>query len=160
MRNSKETFMLNERQVTPEITIAGQVSESDIQAAHDAGFRTIINLRTADEEGANPDEERLVESSGLSYAAIPVSPETLDDRAVERFSQAIASEGGTPALVHCKGGGRAGVMTLLHLAIENGWSLEETLRHGKEHGDLAPSESSPYRAFFESFIRRHSAGER
>ena len=152
--------MLNERQVTPEITIAGQVSKGDIEAAHDAGFRTVINLRTEDEEGVNPDEERLVEGAGLSYAAIPVSPETLDDAAVERFSQAIASEGAAPVLVHCKGGGRAGVMTLLHLAIEHGWSLDATLRYGAEHGNLAPAESSPYRAFFESFIRRHSAGER
>lgn len=152
--------MLNERQITPEITIAGQVSPEDIQAAHSAGFRTIVNLRTADEPGVNPDEEHLVENAGLNYAAIPVSPETLDDAAVERFSQAVDSVGATPALVHCKGSGRAGMMTLLHLAIKYGWSLDKTILYGDQYGDLVPSETSPYRTFFESFIRRHSAGER
>lgn len=152
--------MLNERQITPEITITGQPTPEDITAAQAAGFRTIINLRPDDEPGADPDEERLVENAGLNYAAIPVTSETLDDAAVERFSQAISSEGSTPALVHCKSGGRAGIMTLMHLAIKYGWSLEETLQYGKQYNDIAPSESSPYRPFFESFIRRHSAGER
>ncbi|HEX8834094.1 MAG TPA: sulfur transferase domain-containing protein, partial [Abditibacteriaceae bacterium] len=129
-------------------------------AAHDKGIRTIINLRTADENGVLTDEERLVENSGLSYAAIPISPETIDDAAVAQFSQILASVDALPAIVHCQGGGRAGVLTLLHLAIENGWSFEETLAKGAEMGNIAPAENSPYRAFFERYINQHSAGER
>ncbi len=151
---------MNLRQITPEIAIAGQPSEADIQGAQDAGFRTIVNLRPADEPGANENEERLVEHTGLNYAAIPISPDTIDDATVERYMQAVKSDGAAPVLVHCKSGGRAGMLTLLHLAIDNGWSLENTLQYGKAHGDLAPSDTSPYREFFETFIRRHSAGER
>ena len=151
---------MNLRQITPEIAIGGQPSEADIQQAQDNGFRTIVNLRPIGEPGANEEEERLVEHTGMNYAAIPISPETIDDALVERFLQTVKSDGAAPVLIHCKSGGRASMMVLLHLAIDHGWSLADTLQYGKDHGDLAPSETSPYRDFFETFIRRHSAGER
>jgi uncharacterized protein (TIGR01244 family) len=149
--------MLNLKQITDELWISGQPTPEELRTAGER-FRTVVNLRTADENGV-PDEERLVENAGLSYAPIPVTPPTLDDAAVERFSQAVSSVDSTPALVHCQGGGRAGVMTLLHLAVTQGWSLERALEEGEKHG-IAPAPSSPYRAFFEDYIRRHSAGER
>ena len=152
--------MDNLKQVTKEISIAGQPSPQDIEDAHKNGFRTIINLRTPDESGYLADEERQVEGLGLTYASIPVSPETLDDVAVARFSQALVSVDGTPALVHCRSAGRAGVMTLLHLAVQHGWTIQKALEEGQKMGDIAPSETSPYRAFFESYIRAHSVGER
>jgi uncharacterized protein (TIGR01244 family) len=152
--------MNNLRQLTPNISISGQPTAEELSTAREHGFRTIVNLRTPEENNFLTDEERLVESTGISYAHIPVSPQTLDDAAVERFSQAISSEDSTPALVHCQGGGRAGVMTLLHLAIQNGWSLAETLKQSESLGNIAPTEDSPYREFFEGFIKRHSAGER
>ena len=151
---------MNQREIVKGITIAGQPNADDIQTLRDQGFRTIVNLRLPDDQGILEDEEHIVESSGLNYAAIPISPKTIDDIAVMRFSQAVSSTDSQPALVHCGSGGRAGVMTLLHLAIENGWSLQRTLEEGERLGDIAPSETSPYRAFFESYIKRHSAGER
>ena len=150
---------MNERKITDEITVAGQPTADDIPGLRESGYRTIINLRTPDEAGIVPDEERLAENAGLNYAAIPVSPDTLDDIAVQNFQGALSGEDRLPALVHCKGGGRAGVLTLLHLTISNGWSLAQALEHGEKLG-IAPAESSPYRAFFEDFIKRHSAGER
>lgn len=150
--------MKNLKKITNELYIAGQPTEDELRSAG-GQFRTVVNLRTEDESGVVPDEERIVESSGLSYAPIPVSPATLDDAAVERFSQALGSEGSTPALIHCQGGGRAGIMTLMHLAVTQGWSLEQALEVGAESG-IAPAEDSPYRRFFEDYIHQHSAGER
>ncbi len=152
--------MDNFRQINAQISISGQPTTEDLDSLVEKGFRTVVNLRTEDEPGILPDEEREVESRALNYAAIPVSPTLLDDPAVARFSQALESVDGTPALVHCKSAGRASMMTLLHLAVKHGWSIAQALQTGKEMGDLAPSETSPYRAFFEDYLRRHSAGER
>lgn len=152
--------MDNLKQITKEISIAGQPSPQDIEDAHQNGFRTVVNLRTPDEPGFLADEERQVESLGLTYASIPVSPDTLDDVAVARFSQALESIDGTPALIHCRSGGRAGIMTLLHLAVTHGWTLHKALEEGQKMGDIAPKDGSPYRAFFETYIREHSVGER
>lgn len=150
---------MNTRAITNDISVGGQPKESDIQELQAKGFRTIVNLRTASDEGYVADEEHQVESRGLTYAAIPVSPKLLDDLAVQRFTGAVTSVDGPPAYVHCGSGGRAGLLTLLHLAVQNGWTVEQTLETGKKL-DIAPSETSPYRAFFEDYIRRHSAGER
>lgn len=151
--------MLNLKQITQDIAIAGQPTDDELRQAHSQGIQTIINLRTLGEAGYSDDEERIVEGTGANYVSIPVSPQTLDDLAVERFSQALSSVNSLPAIVHCQGGGRAGVMTLLHLAIQNGWTVQQALEHGQEVG-IAPAEDSPYRPFFEKFIKAHSAGER
>jgi uncharacterized protein (TIGR01244 family) len=151
---------MNERKISDEIAIAGQPSAEELQTLRDSGYRTVVNLRTPDEAGIVPDEERLVEAAGLTYAEIPVSPQTLDDMAVQRFTNTIASEGRMPVLVHCKSAGRAGIMALLHLAIQHSWTLEQALEEGRKMGDIAPGPNSPYRSFFESYIRRHSPAER
>lgn len=150
---------MNTRSITNEISIGGQPDENNIQELQDEGYRTIVNLRTVSDEGYDADEEHNVEGRGLNYTAIPVSPTLLDDLAVQRFTGAVTSVDGPPAYVHCGSGGRAGLLTLLHLAVSNGWTVEQALEKGKEL-DIAPSETSPYRTFFEDYIRRHSAGER
>ena len=151
--------MLNQKKLTDGITVSGQPSAEELQHLLEHGFHTVINLRTPDEEGVLADEERLVEGAGLNYASVPVSPATLDDAAVERFVQALNAVDGQPALVHCHGGGRAGLMALLHQAVTHGWSLQQALAEGEKHG-VAPAADSPYRKFFEEFIKRHSPAER
>lgn len=150
---------MNKRTITRDISVGGQPDETDIQRLQEAGFRTIVNLRTPADEGYRDSEEREVEGRGLSYAAIPVAPDLLDDLAMQRFAGAVETVDAAPVYIHCAGGGRAGIVTLLHLAVKNGWSLAEALERGQELG-IAPKEDSPYRAFFEDYIQRHSAGER
>jgi uncharacterized protein (TIGR01244 family) len=154
---------MNERKVTDGITVAGQPMAADIEKYRDQGFRTVVNLRTGDELQNAPDEvraeERLVEEAGMTYSWVPVSPQTLDDIGVQRFTQALASVDAQPAIVHCQGGGRAGIMTLLHLALDHGWSIQKALEEGEKLG-IAPKDDSPYRAFFEDYLKRHSPAER
>ena len=71
----------------------------------------------------------------------------------------LTSVDAAPAFMHCKSGGRAGTFALLHLAIQHGWSIRRALEEGAKMGiDL--SDDSPYRSFFEDFLRRRSPGER
>lgn len=149
--------MINRQAITHHITIGGRPDAKEIAALHAEGFSTIVNLLMPDEDGAL-EEEHLVKQVGMDYAHVPISPDTLDDLTVARFSEAVSSSEG-PVAVHCKGGGRAGIMTLIHLAIEGGWSLEETLKIGEEMGAKIGIDS-PYRDFLEDYILRHSAGER
>lgn len=150
---------MNEKTIEDGIITAGQPTAQDIEKYRAQGVRSIINLRLIEESPEVADEERLVENSAMNYSHIPISPATLDDISVQRFSQALSSIDAQPAVIHCAGGGRAGVMTLLHLSITHGWSLQQTLQEGEARG-IAPKEDSPYRAFFESYIKRHSPAER
>ena len=152
--------MLNERKITDEITITGQLTADDIAEAAQRGVRAIVNVRSPGEAGEFGDEKYLVEAAGINYAEVPVTPQTLDDLAVQRFQGAVTGYDSTPAIVHCGSGGRAGVMTLLHLALTHGWSIQQALDEGQKLGDIAPGPNSPYRAFFEDYLKRHSPAER
>ncbi|HEY0073654.1 MAG TPA: protein tyrosine phosphatase family protein [Abditibacteriaceae bacterium] len=151
--------MKNLRKIASNLFIAGQPTEEELADIRSTGFRTIINLRESDEEGIVTGEERLVETAGLNYAAIPITPQTINDVAVQRFIQAVDSDDAPPVVAHCGSGGRAGIMVLLHLAIDYGWSVEQTLSEGEKLG-IAPGPDSPYRSFVEDYIRRHSPAER
>lgn len=148
-----------EKIISPEITVGPQPTPAGIQQLHDRGFRTVVNMRQPGEPGYLADEERLVENTAMNYADIPVSPQTVDIPTVLRFSQALTSVDSQPAYVHCQGGGRAGIMVLIHLAITHGWSVQQALEEGEKLG-IAPASTSPYRAFFESTLHELSAGER
>lgn len=148
--------MLNEQKINDQITIGGALSDGDAQDLENRGFKTVVNLMMPDEPQIN--EEAAVKGVGLTYAPIPISPATLDEIAVARFLQAVESSEG-PVAVHCKGGGRAGLMTLIQMAIEHGWTLERALEEG-EKLKIKIGGDSPYRPFFESYIRAHSSGER
>lgn len=152
--------MLNERKITDDITITGQLTADDITAAARRGVRAIVNVRSPGEAGEFSDEKHLVEAAGINYAEVPVTPETLDDLAVQRFQGAVMGYDSTPAIVHCGSGGRAGMMTLLHLALTHGWSIQQALDEGQQRGDIAPGPNSPYRPFFEDYLKRHSPAER
>ncbi|PQV64421.1 TIGR01244 family protein [Abditibacterium utsteinense] len=149
--------MQNEQSFNDKITIGGRPDASEIEELHNRGFKTVVNLLTPDEPGFET-EEAEVENTGMTYASIPTSPALLDDIAMARFSQAIDSSSG-PVAVHCKGGGRAGVLSLLHLAVTHGWNREKACEEA-EKLKVKIGPESPYRAFFESYIQRHSAGER
>ena len=150
---------MEQKTISPGLTTTSQPDAQDIEKFVEDGVQTIINLRTSDEAGYWEDEARAIKDHGLDYAHIPISPQTLSDGDVALFSQAIGSVESMPAIVHCKSGGRAGLLTLLHLAVQNGWTLQETLETGDKIG-ASPAPDSPYRDFFEHYIRRHSAGER
>ena len=139
------------------IMISGQPSPQQIERLRQKGVRAVVNLRTPDEATFLAEEEALVESAGMSYAHIPISPQGVDDAALFRFQQAIASAGG-PVVVHCQGGGRAGILSLMHMAVEHGWSIEKAVEEGRRMDVWR--DDSPYVPIFEEYLRRHSAGER
>ena len=100
----------------------------------------------------------MVEGVGLDYESLPTSPDLLDDIAVARFIQEVDSSGG-PVYVHCKMGGRASIMALLHDAVGGGWTIEKTMKTAEEKG-VKLGDDSPYKDFVEDYLARHSAGER
>lgn len=151
--------MINELKINNALTISGQPTPQELQGLEARGFHAVVNLRDPDEQGFLDEEERIVKDAGLNYVSIPVSPQNLDDGDVQRLTQELGSVDGTPALIHCKGGGRAGILALLSMAVDHGWSIAQALEAGRKL-NIAPADDSPYRAFFEEYLKRHSPAER
>lgn len=150
--------MNNEKMLDEQLIVTGQPAPADIEELRRRGVREVVNLRGVDEEGYWDGEKAAVEGAGIDYSNIPISPSALDDLAVARVHQAIETAGGT-AVLHCQGGGRAGIMGLLHLAVKHGWGIQQALDEGQKRG-VEWKDDSPYRAFFEDYLRRHSPAER
>lgn len=119
------------------LAIADAPDADDLRRLHDAGFRSIVDLRADGEprpRGLNPWEEASAAAAvGLAYRQIPVEPPYLGEhllRAVERALRELPA----PALIHCTSGRRAGVFAILVRAREAGQGVEECLRRGHDLG--------------------------
>jgi len=111
------------------LSVAPQVTEADIRAAHAAGIRTIINNRPDGEEpGQLPsaDAAALASSLGMTYINLPVTNLTLP-AAVPAFADALASAE-RPVLAHCRSGTRSTILWALAEAKAGLRTRDEILR--------------------------------
>lgn len=151
------------KKVTEEIFIGGQPRETDLNAIKAKGFRSVINLRPPSEESIlKPEKERIrAEELGLEYVNIPVTWEIMNDETVRHVSEEIKKleKEKAPVFIHCANGKRAGAITLMYIATENGWTLHEAFEKAQSLGFDVESEPNLKR-FFEDYIKRHSAWEK
>lgn len=101
--------MADIRKVTDGFAVAPQISEDDLQAIADAGYKTVMGNRPDGEGGV--DQPRMgairakAESLGLTFVAIPFSGAPTPD-ILERVGAALA-EAPAPVLAYCRTGTRS-----------------------------------------------------
>ena len=102
----------NRHEPLPGITTAGQPSAAALEAAADAGYKTVIDLRgPAEDRGF--DERVAVQRLGMNYVSLPV-----DGAAGVTYENAaeldrVLAELPKPVLLHCSSGNRAGALLAL-----------------------------------------------
>jgi uncharacterized protein (TIGR01244 family) len=94
------------------VTVSGQPDEAALKKAAELGYKTVINLRAADEEGFLANEGEIVSGLGMTYVHLPPAEgaDFLSDDAAKKLGEALAAEGALPALVHCRGGNKAAAL--------------------------------------------------
>lgn len=101
--------MADIRKVTDGFSVAPQISDEDVQAIADAGYKTIVANRPDGEGGI--DQPRMgairtkAEALGLAFVAIPFSGAPTPD-ILERVGAALA-EAPAPVLAYCRTGTRS-----------------------------------------------------
>jgi uncharacterized protein (TIGR01244 family) len=125
----------NYLRAAPYIGTAGVVAEGGFEEANRLGYRTVINLNTAD-EGANEEDER-VRKAGLDYVSIEVPTKAPTPTQVETFAGYVDDPANYPILVHCISSNRVGAMWALYRAA-NGVPGEIAIQEGRTVG-LKPS---------------------
>ena len=119
-----------------QITVGGQPTEEQLAELKQAGFKTVINLRTEGEENQplSPEAEAgKVQAQGMEYRHLPVSPQAMGPELVDRFRHEL-EQLPAPVFVHCASGMRAGAFSMMHLATQAGWSGDDTLRKAEQMG--------------------------
>jgi protein tyrosine/serine phosphatase len=108
-----------------------QPDPADYGSLAKLGVKTVINLI----KGGDPDEQRLVESAGMKFYAIPMTTsDRPSDAAVTKFLGLVNNPANLPVYVHCKGGRhRTGVMTAVYRMTKDGWSADQAFAEMKKY---------------------------
>jgi uncharacterized protein (TIGR01244 family) len=123
--------------ITERIIIADQPSEADLAALPGQGYVAVVNLRN-DGEPEQPlstaDEGAKARALGLDYLHQGIGGAPLSEPAVSAVCDFLDRHQSGKVLVHCRKGGRAAALALLHQAREHGWPPSDALALGEEIG--------------------------
>ncbi len=121
--------------LTPDVSVAPQISASDCPLAAAQGFAVIINNRPDGEAAGQPTSAEIhaaASAAGLRYVNIPVDGTGLTMEKVREMAAAL-DEGG-PALAFCRSGTRS----------TNLWALAEASRGGDPDAIIKAAELVGY----------------
>lgn len=115
------------KKVTENFWVSPQVTEEQVQAAADAGFRTLVNNRPDGEEPGQPsgaEVEAWARARGLGYAALPISG-AVSRELVEAMGD-LVGDSQKPVLAFCRSGMRS-------ISL---WAMAESLAGRRVKEDL------------------------
>jgi uncharacterized protein (TIGR01244 family) len=112
------------RKITQELAIVGQVTPEQLHDIVNDGYKSILNLRFADEKDCWEDEQKQTEDLGLSYINIPIKFEELNPQiSLEIF--AVINQLPKPILIHCDNAIRSAAIVLLYVAHKQGIEFDQ-----------------------------------
>jgi protein tyrosine phosphatase (PTP) superfamily phosphohydrolase (DUF442 family) len=116
------------------VATAGQPEEEHLKRLAEAGYKTVMDLRTP-EEPSRPDQwGMVVRRVGMEYVNLPVGHEDIDDKTFDGFRELIRGGRRRPMLVHCSRGNRVGVLLIPYLILDEGKTPEKAREIATEVG--------------------------
>jgi uncharacterized protein (TIGR01244 family) len=145
------------RPITPNITIGDQPSAVDLKSLKNEGYVGVVNLRN-DGEPEQPlsttAEGEQVRALGMDYLHYGVGSAPLTEQGVSSVLDFLDSHASGKVLAHCRKGGRAAALVLLHQAKANGWKPDEVFARGQAMG---LSVEGGLRTLVENYLREHAS---
>jgi len=118
----------------PGVLTSGQPTEEQLAAVARAGYKTVVNLRTAGEPGTWDEAPKAAEL-GLRYVSIPMKgADDLTEANVRALAEVLADPQAYPVVVHCATSNRVGALFALKAFQLDGASAEEALELGRKAG--------------------------
>ena len=148
--------MAENMQINDQVTVGPQPTEAELKQLQEQGFKSIVNFRTEGEQDQplSPDAEgEKVEAAGMTYLHIPVSMESMGPDLVDQFREKY-DDLPKPLFAHCKSGKRAGAMVMMHMAVEQGMTGEQTLDKAQEMG--FECDQPELRQFVRQYVDSHA----
>ena len=142
-----------ERAITPRVAIGDQPTEADLARLKAEGYAGVVNLRNdgePDQPIGTAAEGEKVRALGMDYLHMGVGASTLAEAGVKAVCDFIDAH--PKVMVHCRGGGRAAAIVLIHEAKANGWSPAEAAAKGR---GLGLEVDGGLRAIVEDYLDTH-----
>jgi len=117
------------------LLVGGQPTREQLEQLAAAGYRTVVNLRTAGERGELADEEAIVTELGMHYILLPIGgADDLTEQNARLYGEAAGNPTESPVLVHCASGNRVGALIAIHAAFVEGLPADQALALGERAG--------------------------
>lgn len=116
----------------PRFVSSGQPDQAVLETLAQEGFTLVVDFRRESED-RGIDEQKAVESLGMTYANVPIGvPDGISVENAVRFDELIKQHDGR-VFLHCGSGNRAGAMFAMRESLL-GASEEDALAAGKAAG--------------------------
>jgi protein tyrosine phosphatase (PTP) superfamily phosphohydrolase (DUF442 family) len=120
----------NLKRLETTVACAGAVKATAVPELKKMGFASIINLRQANEAGADLEvEAAAAKETDIRYYWIPFNGAMPDPAVADKFLAAVTAKGSEPAFIHCASGNRAAAMWMIKRMVVDHWDAE---RAGQE----------------------------
>ena len=123
------------------VLFAGQPTEEGFNLLAERGVKVIVNLRPDAEmqRAGDFDEAALVESLGMEYVHIPMTPSTFSADDVAQFKAAFYRRGTVPGepftlVIHCRSSNRCGGLWAAFLHENYRFKESKAIEYGKLAG--------------------------
>ncbi|MGQ0734370.1 MAG: fused DSP-PTPase phosphatase/NAD kinase-like protein [Acidobacteriota bacterium] len=134
----------NYTKVDAVVACGGATSTAALEGLKGDGFKAIINLRMASEEGANVEENAMrAKALGLKYLHIPFNGQSPENKTVDDFLAAVADKTNQPVYIHCGSANRVGAVWLVKRVVQDGWTVDKATEEAK----LIGLRSAPFEQF-------------
>jgi len=134
------------------IACGGATKAEAIPELKAMGFRSIINVRRASEEGADVEAEgAAAKAAGLKYVHLPFDPQSPDPMLIDNFIAAVTAADNQPAYIHCAAGGRAAALWMIKRWKADGWDEPRALEEA-----IALGLNERFTPFALNYIRTHT----
>ena len=138
-------------QVETTIACGGTTKPEAIREIAKMGFKSVINLRLASEQGAMVEEEgQAVKAAGMRYVHLPFDAQNPDAHLIDNFIAAVTAPANQPAYVHCAAGGRAASLWMVKRVLADGWDEQRALTEANALGL-----NDRFRPFALNYIHSH-----
>ena len=144
--------IVNFTKVDAVVACGGATDTAALEGLKSDGFKAVINLRQANEQGANIDENSArAKALWLNYIHLPFNGQAPDTKVVDDFLAAVANKANQPVFIHCGSASRVGAVWMVKRVLQDGWTIEKATEEAK----LIGLRSAPLEQFALKYIAEH-----
>lgn len=125
----------NFTKVDATIGCAGATDPKAMKAIAEAGYRAVLNLREATEDGALiPESQKAAEAAGLQFLPLPFKGSAPDPAVATQFLRIVTDTNHQPLFVNCGSANRVASLWLIKRLVVDKWPQEKAIEEAKAIG--------------------------
>ena len=122
------------------VACAGAITSDAMPEIKKMGFASVINLREAQEPGADIETQRAAaQAAGLRYYHVPMNTAKPDPKVADEFIKVVTSKEAAPAFIHCASANRASAMWMIKRIVVDHWDVDRASAEAEALGLTNPA---------------------